>query len=128
MAQQLEVRLVAADHEVWRGEAYMVLARTLDGDLGVLPGHAPLLGVLGNGPVRIRQRSGDRVEAAVHGGFLSVANDQVTILAEAAELGHEIDVDRARRALDAVAGRDDEESRAAAARAQTRLNVAGATS
>jgi F-type H+-transporting ATPase subunit epsilon len=58
----------------------------MDGDIGVLPGHTPLLGVLVNGAVGIRQEHGEVVEAAVHGGFLSIADDEVMILAESAEL------------------------------------------
>jgi F-type H+-transporting ATPase subunit epsilon len=99
----------------------------MDGDIGVLPGHTPLLGVLVNGAVGIRQEHGEVVEAAVHGGFLSIADDEVMILAESAELAKEIDVDRARRALEearrSVEG--DEDALGAAERAQTRLRVAG---
>jgi F-type H+-transporting ATPase subunit epsilon len=127
LAQHLQVRLVAADREVWTGEARMVMARTTDGDIGVLPGHTPTLGLLVNGLVRIRQEHGDVVEAAVHGGFLSIADDDVAILAESAELAQEIDVDRAKRSLEearrAVEG--DEDALGAAERAQTRLRVAG---
>ena len=134
MADPLQVRLVAADREVWSGEATTVVARTTEGEIGILPGHAPLLGVLVNGPVRIRQAGGGDVEAAVHGGFLSVADDQVAVLAEVAELADEIDVDRAQRALDAarraaaerLAEEGDDESHAAIHRAETRLRVAGA--
>ena len=132
MADPLQVRLVAADREVWSGEATTVVARTTEGEIGVLPGHAPLLGVLVNGAVRIRQASGGDVEAAVHGGFLSVADNQVAVLAEVAELADEIDVDRARRALEEArrttaerrAEEGHDESEAAIARAETRLRVA----
>ncbi len=127
MAQHLQVRLVAADREVWSGEARLVTARTMDGDIGVLPGHTPLLGVLVNGAVKIRQEHGDVIDAAVHGGVLSVSDDEVLVLAETAELAEEIDVDRARRSLEearrAVEG--DEDALGAAERAQTRLRVAG---
>jgi len=126
LAEQLQVRLVAADREVWTGEASMVVARTTDGDIGVLPGHAPLLGVLTNGVVSIRREGGDPIDAAVHGGFLSIADNDVAVLAEVAELAQDIDVERARRSLEsAKAGDDDEESRAAMSRAETRLRVAG---
>jgi F-type H+-transporting ATPase subunit epsilon len=97
---ELRVELVAADRPVWAGEASLVIARTVDGDLGVLPGHEPMLAVLADGVVVIRTggSEGDRV-AAVHGGFISVADDTVALLAETAELAEEIDVDRARAAL-----------------------------
>jgi F-type H+-transporting ATPase subunit epsilon len=129
---ELQVELVAADRLVWSGSASMVIARTVDGDIGVLPGHSPVLALMAGGSVTVRTSDGD-VQAAVHGGFLSVADNRVSILAEAAELADEIDVARARRALEAAsAGADNHaedigELRAAEAlRAQTRLTVAGA--
>ena len=67
MADALKVELVAADRTVWSGEATMVIARTTEGELGVLPGHAPLLGELaGGGVVTIRTDSGDDVVVAAH--------------------------------------------------------------
>jgi F-type H+-transporting ATPase subunit epsilon len=125
----LKVELVSAEREVWSGDAGLVVARTLDGELGVLPGHVSLLGVLAEGfTVRISGgEAGDGVEAAVHGGFLSVSNDNVTILAEIAELSNEIDVDRARAALERASNVSDDEpaNEAAAARARARLAAAG---
>ncbi len=79
---ELHVELVSADSRVWQGEASMVLARTTDGDLGVLPGHTPLLGVLVEGEVSITASGGQGVTAAVDGGFLSVENDRVLVVAE----------------------------------------------
>lgn len=125
---ELHVELVAADRKVWSGDARMVIAKTTDGDLGVLPGHAPLLGVLLNGTVQIRQDNGDKpVVAAVHGGFLSVADDKVSVLAEVAELAGEIDVERAKAALDRARALldQDEDALAAAQRAETRIRAAG---
>jgi len=97
----LKVELVAADRPVWSGPARLVVARTVDGEIGVLPGHESLLAVLADGVVIIRGagEDPDRV-AAVHGGFISVADDTVALLAETAELAEEIDVDRARAALE----------------------------
>ena len=123
MADLLDVELVAADRKVWSGEAAMVVARTLEGDIGILPGHAPLLGILFDGAVSIRQEGGDRVVAAVHGGFLSVSDDKVAILAELAELADEIDEARAQRALDAARGSDDDAGVAAVQRAEARLRA-----
>ena len=127
MTEYLQVRLVAADRQVWSGEAREVTARTTDGDIGILPGHAPLLGVLVNGALRIRQGHGEHVDAAVLGGFLSVASNEVSILAETAELAEEIDVDRARRALEEARRQveGDEDALGAAERAEARLRVAG---
>ncbi|GAA4683723.1 F0F1 ATP synthase subunit epsilon [Streptomyces chumphonensis] len=100
---ELHVELVAADRRVWSGEARLVVARTSSGEIGVMPGHQPLLGVLESGPVTIRTtgESGDgTVIAAVHGGFISFADNKLSLLAEIAELSYEIDVERAERALE----------------------------
>ncbi|MFI1254284.1 F0F1 ATP synthase subunit epsilon [Streptomyces netropsis] len=99
MAAELHVELVAADRSVWSGEATLVIARTTSGDIGVMPGHQPLLGVLESGPVTIKTADGI-VVAAVHGGFISFADDKLSLLAEIAELADEIDVQRAERALE----------------------------
>lgn len=80
----LQVELVAADRKVWEGEAEMVVARTVDGELGILPGHTPLLGVLVEGEVRISTEQGTHT-ATIDGGFLSVDRDQVIIVAEAVD-------------------------------------------
>lgn len=128
---ELQVELVSAERLLWSGTASMVIARTVDGDIGVLPGHSPVLALLAGGEVTVRTNDGD-VRAAVHGGFLSVADDRVSVLAEVAELADEIDLARAKKALDAaVAGADNRaedigELRAAETlRAQTRIRVAG---
>jgi F-type H+-transporting ATPase subunit epsilon len=81
----LQVELVAADRRVWEGEASMVLARTLDGELGVLAGHTPLLGVLVDGTVRIYTDGGE-VSIDIDGGFISVDHDRVTLVTESADL------------------------------------------
>lgn len=77
----LTVELVAADRKVWEGEATQVSARSIDGDLGVLPGHQPLLCVLAEGEIRINADGGWR-SAHVDGGFMSVDHDRVTIVAD----------------------------------------------
>jgi F-type H+-transporting ATPase subunit epsilon len=123
----LQVELVAVERMLWSGEARMVIARTTEGELGVLPGHAPLLGELAEGGVvTIRTESGEDVIVAAHGGFLSVTERGVSILAETAEFSGDIDVDRARDALRRAgdAG-DDPEATAAARRAIGRLRAAG---
>jgi F-type H+-transporting ATPase subunit epsilon len=123
----LQVELVAVERKIWSGEATMVIARTTEGELGVLPGHAPLLGELApGGVVTIRTESGDDLVVAAHGGFLSVTEKGVSILAETAEISSEIDVERAREALRRAEGEgDDPEALAAARRAQSRLRAAG---
>lgn len=105
----------------------MVLARTTEGELGVLPGHIPLLGELApGGVVRIRQEGGEELVVAVHGGFLSVTKDGVSILAEIAELAGDIDVSRAQAALErSRSAGDDPEAADAEARAISRLRATG---
>ena len=79
----LRVDLVSVEREVWSGSAREVLARTTEGELGILPGHTPLLGQLAEGgTVRVMLSDGGELVAAVHGGFLSVTDEGVTVLAE----------------------------------------------
>ena len=122
---QMSVELVAVERRLWSGDATFVFARTLEGEIGVLPGHEPTLAQLEQaGLVRIDTPDGTSVTAAVHGGFLSITPESVTVLAEVAELAEEIDVERAR----AAAGRADdttEEGAAAKARAEARIKAAG---
>jgi F-type H+-transporting ATPase subunit epsilon len=82
---QLLVELVAADRKVWEGEARMVSARSIDGELGILPGHTPLLGILVSGDIRIMSTEGTSQKATIDSGFLSVDHDRVTIVAEAVD-------------------------------------------
>ncbi|MCW2665540.1 MAG: atpC [Frankiales bacterium] len=119
---ELHVELVSVEREVWSGEADEVIARTTEGELGILPGHAPLLGQLvDGGTVRILQ-SGGEIVAAVHGGFLSVTDQGVTVLAEVAEMGSDVDAARARSALERARSAGDA---AAERRAESRLRAAG---
>ena len=120
---ELHVEVVSAERGVWSGQAREVIARTSEGELGVLPGHAPLLGQLADGGVvRILIEGADEVLVAVHGGFLSVTDEGVTVLAEVAELASDIDTGRARTALERARAQDDAE---AARRAEGRLRAAG---
>ena len=80
----LQVELVAADRKVWEGEASQVSARSIEGDLGILPGHQPLLCVLAEGEVRVNS-GGSWRSAQIDGGFLSVDHDRVTIVAESVD-------------------------------------------
>ena len=102
----LHVELLMPDRSLWSGEAGLVIAKTLDGDIGVQTGHAPVFGILSPGSlVRIREvpgsdNTGDVVRAAVRDGFLSVTNDRVSILASVGELAGEIDVTTAKTELD----------------------------
>lgn len=124
----MNVELVAPDRKIWSGEADMVIARTTEGDIGILPNHEPVLGVLVESPVRIKRGEGEGdLVAAVHGGFLSVTRDSVSILAEVVELAEEIDAGRARQSLDNAKSGDDDEAKAAARRATARLRAVGET-
>jgi F-type H+-transporting ATPase subunit epsilon len=104
----LHVELLMPDRSLWSGEAGMVIAKTIDGDIGILPGHAPVFGILSPGSlVRIREvpgddNPGDAVRAAVRDGFLSVTSDRVSILASAGEIATDVDVSTARADLDSA--------------------------
>jgi F-type H+-transporting ATPase subunit epsilon len=84
--RMLNVSVVSADHEVWSGEARQVVARTTIGQIGILAGHEPVLGVLAEGEVRITTSDGSVVTAKADDGFLSVQADVVQIVAGTAEL------------------------------------------
>jgi F-type H+-transporting ATPase subunit epsilon len=128
----LHVSLVVPDRELWSGEASIVIAKTTEGDIGVLTGHSPVFGILAEGSlVEIRSAEGadetTTVRAAVSGGFLSVADDQVAILGAQAQLGIEVDTHTAQQELDtalAEAGGSPEEP-ADAKYARARLRAAG---
>jgi F-type H+-transporting ATPase subunit epsilon len=124
----MHVELVSIETPIWEGEATAVFARTVDGQLGILPGHTPLLGALAPGyPVRIDREDGESLHVAVHGGFLSVSKDGVSVLAEQAEVADDIDVARARRAMDSSDEDGSPEEQAARNRAMARLRAAGET-
>jgi F-type H+-transporting ATPase subunit epsilon len=82
----LKVSVVSADHEVWSGLAKQIVARTTEGEIGILPGHEPLLAILGAGEVRVTTLEGAVVKANAEDGFLSVEHDTVTIVARNAAL------------------------------------------
>ena len=85
MANQLPVKVVAVEESVWSGEAEMLVARTTEGEIGVLPGHSPLLGLLKEpSQVRVKLAGGEQHTYDVSGGFLSIDADGVTVLAESA--------------------------------------------
>jgi F-type H+-transporting ATPase subunit epsilon len=105
----LHVTLVVPEGEIWAGAADRVIAKTLDGDVGLLTGHTPVLGILAPGSVvRILPEDSaggaDWIQAAVGGGFLSVADDRVSVLARRAALGGEVDKVAARADLETALG------------------------
>ncbi|HET6626440.1 MAG TPA: F0F1 ATP synthase subunit epsilon [Nocardioidaceae bacterium] len=96
----LRVELVAADRLVWSGDAMRVIARTTDGDVGILPNHAPMLSVLVDGVVDVTTADNETWIAAVDAGFLSVADNRISILSEHAIMSHDIDLEKARGDLE----------------------------
>ena len=124
MADALQVELVAADRTVWSGEATMVIARTVEGDIGILRGHAPVLSLLADAVVEIDSGDGEVVMAAVDGGFISVAHDRVSILSEHAVLAADIDVSAERSELEAAQSDDSDDAETRIRRAEARIRAA----
>ena len=128
----MQVELVAADRLVWSGEARMVVARTTEGDVGILPDHAPMLSLMVDGVVDVTTSEGETWIAAVDAGFLSVAANRISILSEHAQMSHEVDLETARADLERAraAGERDDEAEQAATRAwaEARIRAAEQTS
>jgi F-type H+-transporting ATPase subunit epsilon len=124
-SKALQIELVAADRVVWSGQASQVSARTVSGDLGVLSGHAPLLSLLVPGVVEITPLEGEVVRAAVEEGFLSVADNHVSILSEDAFLASEIDAAAVKAQLDTARADEDAD---AVRRAEAKLRLVDKTS
>jgi len=127
----LVAQLVSPERVLYEGDAEMVVCRTSDGEIAFLPGHVPFVGALGIAKVRIILPEKGEVAAAVHGGFVEVSHDTVTILSDVAELPDQIDAVRAEtakeRAEREVASEpENEEAQAALARAELRLEGAAA--
>jgi F-type H+-transporting ATPase subunit epsilon len=105
----LEVHLVTPEREVWTGAAQMLIARGIEGEVGILGGHAPRWVQLAIGPLRIHREGGELLAAVVDGGFLHVGTHEgvtrADVLASQAELAAEIDVDEVRRVLAELEGR-----------------------
>jgi F-type H+-transporting ATPase subunit epsilon len=127
----LEVHVVTPEREVWTGQATEVVAHGVDGDVGILTGHAPLLAQLAIGPLQIQEEDGTWLKAVVDGGFLHVSSEEgatrVDVLATNAQLEAEIDVEAVRRRLEALrsAADDDEHTKTEIARAEARLALTG---
>jgi F-type H+-transporting ATPase subunit epsilon len=128
----MQVELVSPEKVVFSGEATQVITRTLGGgEIAFLPGHAPFLGALTENHTRITLEDGSHLDVAVHGGFVQVGNNKVSILSDIAELGDQIDRGRAQAAAERAEAilrtEDDPEAAAALSRAQARLNASGGT-
>ena len=129
----MQVELVSPEKVVFSGEATQVITRTLGGgEIAFLPGHAPFLGALTENHTRITLADGSQLDVAVHGGFVQVADNKVSILSDIAELGDQIDRVRAmaakERAEAILRNEDDAAAEAALSRAHARLNASGGIS
>jgi F-type H+-transporting ATPase subunit epsilon len=100
MAEPMQVEVVSADRVVWSGTSTNVIAKTTDGEIGILPGHAPVLAVLQPSAVVIFCEDGKQREiVAVDGGFVSVSQGRVSILSEYARMADEVSVVQAEKEL-----------------------------
>ena len=124
----MQVELVAADRLVWSGEATMVIARTTEGDVGILPDHSPMLSLMVDGVVDVTTSEGETWVAAVDSGFLSVAANRISILSEHAQMSHEVDLETARADLERcrAAGEVDDDAAQAAGRAWAEARIRAA--
>lgn len=128
----LRLEIVTPERTVYDKDVNMVVARGVDGDLGIMPHHIPLVTPLKIAPVKAKIGNNDEY-IAVHGGFMEVRKDKVVILAESAELGSDIDVHRAQQAKERAQDRlnhkqtevDHKRAEAALQRALTRIRVGG---
>ncbi len=127
MAEPMQVEVVSADRVIWSGPSTNIIAKTADGEIGILPGHAPVLAVLQPSAVVIFGEDGTREVVAVDGGFLSVAQGRVSVLSEYARMADEVSVAQAekqlaeaQRVLDSGDGRDEHRQNFLRATAQLR--------
>lgn len=130
MANLMTVEVVSPEQVLYSGEATMVITRTLGGgEIAFQPGHAAFLGALQECHTRVFLDGGQVEDIAVHGGFVEVSNNKVSILSDSAELGSNIDIERARAAKDraetTLRNEHDAEAVSALSRAHARLNAAG---
>ncbi len=132
MADPMKVEVVSPEAVLYSGEATMVITRTLGGgEIAFQPGHAAFLGALTENHTRVFLADGSTEDIAVHGGFVEVSNNTVSILSDTAEVSSDIDIERARsakeRAEEALRHEHDAEAISALGRAHARLNAAGVT-
>ena len=130
MAEPMTVEVVSPERVLYSGEATMVITRTLGGgEIAFQPGHAAFLGALTENHTRVFLADGTTADIAVHGGFVEVSQNKVSILSDTAELGADIDVERARNAMqraeDKLRQHHDAEALSALGRSHARLHAAG---
>jgi F-type H+-transporting ATPase subunit epsilon len=129
MADPMQVEVVSADRVVWSGRATNIIAKTVEGDIGILPGHEPVLAILVPGGVEIITTENTREIVAVDGGFMSVAQGRVSVLSEYARMAGEISLAQAEKELAEAqarldAGDDDDETRQHFTRASAQVRAA----
>jgi F-type H+-transporting ATPase subunit epsilon len=129
MADPMQVEVVSASRVVWSGKGTNIIAKTVEGDIGILPGHEPVLAILVPGAVQIYAEDNTREIVAVDGGFISVAHGRVSILSEYASMAEEVSLRDAEKELAAAqarldAGEDDEDTRQHYARASAQVRAA----
>ena len=127
MAEPMQVEVVSADRVVWSGKSHNIIAKTTDGDIGILSGHSPVLAVLEPSAVVIFAEDGGREVVAVDGGFISVSQGRVSVLSEYARMASEVSVSQAekelaeaQRMLDSGDGTDEDRQQFQRATAQLR--------
>ena len=125
----LHVEVVSAERALWSGEAVNIIARTVEGDIGILPGHAPVVALLQPTAVEIYTPDGNREVVAVDDGFISVAEGRVSVLSSFARMANEIDLSEAERQLNAARERlekvsDDQQTRQEYTRATAQVRAA----
>jgi F-type H+-transporting ATPase subunit epsilon len=129
MADPMQVEVVSATRVVWSGKSHNIIAKTVEGDIGILPGHEPVLSILVPGAVEVFTEDSSREVIAVDGGFISVAHGRVSILSEYAALAEEISLRDAEKELAAAQarldkGEDDEDTRQHFALASAQVRAA----
>jgi F-type H+-transporting ATPase subunit epsilon len=125
----MQVDIVSPERILFSGQATMVITRTLDGEIAFQPNHAPFLAALSENHTRIYEEGGNVVHVAVHGGFVEVSNNKVSVLSDVAELADQIDVNRAQaareRAEESLRREQTDDAAAALKRAEARLAAVG---
>lgn len=127
MAATMQVEVVSAEKRLFSGEATAVYARSVEGEIGILPGHQPALLALDIAPVKIEQEGGDVQRVAVHNGFLFYHQGHLRVLADIAELESDIDASRAeqrKRELESASGDRDERRETSLKKQEVRIEMA----
>lgn len=109
MANPFKLDVVSPEQIVWSGEAEMVVTRTTEGEIGILADHEPTMAALATGSTVIHPVEGDPITIALHGGFLQIFRNEVTLLTDRAEIA-EGDAEAARELAEAFAAASEAEA------------------